>query len=359
MSRPQSCRLFSCSRLCAALVATAAILLLGCGGGGEETTVKRTVCPPKALAETQGKRPQGTRTAWISLDRYTGPESVGILMAEERGYFDDLGLALTVINASTPEGPIGYVEEGFVDFGVAQQPQIALAKDEGASIVAVGALVPRATEAMIWLEGSKIDEVADLAGKTIAFPGLPSQRFFLEGILEEAGLTPEDVELERVGNELVPALVSGRADAIFGGFWNVEGAALEARGLEPVITRVGNLGISAYEEAVVVARANPGAGERRLISDFMSAVARGNAAAVEDPEKAVQLIEQEVGDDPAVGRKATEAGVAATLPLLSGTGCMDPAQATELVDWMREEGQVQRELPPSELLTNAYLEPAP
>jgi ABC-type nitrate/sulfonate/bicarbonate transport system substrate-binding protein len=72
---------------------------------------------------------------------------------------------------------------------------------------------------------------------------------------------------------LVSALLSGRADAIFGGSWNVEGIELESRGAEPVITRIQDLGIPDYEELVMVARSDLVADDPRLIRDFMSAVA--------------------------------------------------------------------------------------
>ena len=335
----------------------AAILLGGCGGEDEATADKRLECPRKTAAETPGKQSQRPRRVWISLHRNAGPEVVGILMAEKRGYFDDVGIELTATVGYRPAAALEYVQDESIEFGLAQQPQVVMARDKGAPVVAVGGLISRPTAAMIWLKKSKIEEIADLEGKTIAFPGLSSQEAFLESILAEAGLTLEDVELRRVDYDLVPALVSGRADAIFGGSWNVDGVALEARGLEPVITRVESLGIPAYEELVVVARDDRVARDPRLIRDFMSAVALGTAAAIEDPEEAARIADESGEADRALGRKATKAGVEATLPLLAEAGCMDPDQATDLIDWMHEEGQIKRELPASAVLNNRYVTP--
>jgi putative hydroxymethylpyrimidine transport system substrate-binding protein len=331
----------------------AAILLAGCGEGDDATADKALECP-RTGAERGGDPPPGEREAWISLNGHVGPASVGILMAEERGYFADAGLAVTVTGAAAPDAPLKYVQEHLVDFGVSQLPEIVMAKEEEAAVIAVGTLVSRPTAAMIWLETSNIEEVADLEGKTIAFPGVPFQKAFLQSLLEEAGLTLEDVEVKRAGYKLVQALVSGRADAVFGGTPNLEGAALEARGLEPVVVPVQDLGIPAYEDLVVVTRSDRMSQDPRLIRDFMSAVARGNAAAAEDPERAVELIEKAAETDPAAGRKATKAGVEATLPLLTRTGCMDPERASELVDWMDEQDLIQEEPSVSELLTNRF-----
>lgn len=335
-------------RVCGTLAVLAVLLLAGCGaGGGTETS------------ETSSEAPGKMREVQVTLDGWEGPENVGLLMADERGYFADAGLKVSIYTPATPTRPVEYVVDGTDDIGVSNQPQVVLAKEKGAPIVAVGSLISQPTMAMIWLKKSRIRDVADLKGKTIAVPGLPFQEAFLQGLLAGAGLTLEDVKVENVGYKLVPALVSGRADAIFGGSWNIEGAKLESHGLKPVITRVENLGFPAYEELVVIARTDRVAEEPQLIRDFMSAVARGTAAAVEDPRGAVEVIESSVESNPESSRKDTEVEIEATLPLLSKTGYMNSGQASHLVNWMHEQGSIQRKIPVSELLTNDYLTQQP
>jgi len=141
-------------------------------------------------------------------------------------------------------------------------------------------------------------------------------------------LKPGDVRIKSVDYSLVPALIDGRVDAIFGGSWNLEGVELESHGLKPVITRVQEFGVPP--------------------------VIRGNAAAAEDPRAAVNAIMEAGVAGTDVSRKAMEAEVAATSPLLSKSGYMDPEQASQLADWMYEEGMIQRKPPVSALLTDDY-----
>ena len=115
------------------------------------------------------------------------------------------------------------VVNGSDDLGVAHGAQVTIAQEKGVPIVVVGSLVPEPTAALIWSKESDIGGIADLKGKTIAIPGLSFQRDFLETILARGGLTLDDVKVKSVGNELVPALASGKADAIFGGSGNQEG----------------------------------------------------------------------------------------------------------------------------------------
>lgn len=322
-----------------------AAFLAGCGGGkGSETVWK----PNAALRNAEVLKPPDT---WVSLDAYAGAENVGILLAQERGYFDDVGLSVGVGAPAVPGRPVYYVSINTADIGVSQQPQLVLSKDKRAPVIAVGNLLPHPTLSMIWLRKSGIRDIADLKGKTIAVPGIPYQGKLLRLVLERAGLTFRDVKVKVVGYKLVSALVSGQADAIFGGHWNLEGAVLKARGLRPVITPVHRLGVPSYSEAVVIARTRRAARSPQLIRKFMAAIARGTALAIKDPAAAVQAIEKNPERDTTLNRKDIEAEVEATLPLLSRGGNINLAQTRNLVNWMHDQELIHQTLPVSKLQT--------
>ncbi len=208
---------------------------------------------------------------------------------------------------------------------------------------------------MIWLEKSQISGIADLEGKTIAIPGFEFQEDLLESVLARAGLTLADVKVEKASHNLVPSLVSGRADAIFGGYEAVEGVELESRGLDPVVTPIGSLGLPGYEEMMWITRTDYAAQYPQVLRSFLSAVRQGTAAAIADPQAAAKAVDEDGESTPFLNLEETEAGVEATLPLLSKTGHMSPARAEDLMEWMRDQGMIPRPLPVSSLLTNRYL----
>jgi putative hydroxymethylpyrimidine transport system substrate-binding protein len=312
-----------------------ALALTGCGGGGGETTAPAAPLGP----------PQQVH---VTLAGDANPENLGILMAEERQLFLDSGLYPFVASPAEPRRAVPYVVNGTDELGVAHLPQVVEARAAGDPVVVVGSLVSQPTMAMIWLQRSGIGSVADLKGRTIAFPGLPVQKEFIWAMLARAGLAPGDVKLTNVGSELVPTLLNGRADAIFGGSENIEGAELEARGASPIVTAPQELGVPDYEELVLVARADTAASDPSLTRDFMTAVARGVGAAAEDPREAVEAVESGWGSTGS-DRGAARAQIEATLPLLSTDGRMDPERAQELIDWMAREGMIEAPFPASEL----------
>jgi len=347
-----------------------AVLLAGCGGGsgaktgGVDPAVIREIeaeeaAEVKAKAKAAKKCPATPgRALDVALDEWENPETAGILMANKRGYFADSGLEVSTLAPPGPGAVIPDVVAGGDAVGISHEPEVVLAQEEGEPIIIIGSLISRPTAALIWLKKSKIGSIADLKGKTIAIPGLPFQEQLLEKALAQGGLTLEDVKVESVANEVMAHLVGGRADAIFAPR-NLRGTELEARGLEPVIKPVRDFGVPAYDEIVLIAHAGCVSKKPKVFRKFLSALARGTAAAVEDPAGAVKAFETEYETNPETGRKALEAQIKATFPLLSRSGYVSPDQAQGLVDWMHEEGMIRHKVPVATLLTNRYLSAAP
>jgi putative hydroxymethylpyrimidine transport system substrate-binding protein len=331
------------------LLAVAVALLSGCGDGGGDsdtgaTPAAKTVSP---------------RYLQVNLPGKAGPEEAGFLLAHDLGYFPQAGLRVWFITPSHPARPPMYVEQELVDAAMIHGPQLILAREQGKPLIAFGSVIPRPTMAMIWLEGSGIDSIADLEGKTIAIPGVRFQELLLAAVLERAGLTLADVKLKRVSYYLESELIQGRADAIFGGSMNTEGKLLEAHGLKPVATPVAKLGIPDYDELLLVARRDRYAEDPEAFQRLAEETARGGAAAVERPGAATAaIIDHRKYENSANPRfplhaGATRAGVEEVAPRLSRSGEIDRAKLKRLIDWMYAEGMIRRRWPVSALVAGS------
>ncbi len=288
----------------------------------------------------------------LTLDFYPNPDHAGIYMAEKLGYFEEAGLDVSIQTPSDPAAPIKQVAAGRTDLAISYEPEVLLAHEKGLDVVAVGALVNRPLTSMIWLQESKIGGIAGLRGKTIATAGIPYQDAYLETILARANLSPDDVETVNVGYGLLPAIVGGRAQAMLGGFRNVEGVDLRQRGKNPVVTPVDRLGVPTYDELVLVANRESLEEDDDAVRLFLAALERGTAAAVKSPGAVTDaLVEANRDLDP----KLTRAEVDATLPLLATSARMDPAAWQAFVEWMRENGLISSRPTPAEVLSNDYL----
>ncbi|HVO54547.1 MAG TPA: ABC transporter substrate-binding protein [Solirubrobacterales bacterium] len=314
--------------------------LVACGEKSEDTTGER-----QALS--------------LTLDFYPNPDHAGIYMAQELGYFEEAGLDVSINAPSDPSAPLQLLAAGKTDLAISYEPEVVLAHEQGLPVVAVAAIVNRPLTSMIWLKKSGIKGVADLKGKTIADAGIPYQEAFLKTILARAQLSLSDVKAVNVGFGLLPALVSGSAQAMLGGYSNVEGVDLRERGKQPVILPVDKLGVPTYDELVLVANRKQLEEEPETVRLFIAALARGTVAASEDPPKTTQAI---LAANPALEPKLTKAEVEATLPLLNPSvppgqpfGFMDPKQWDTFAGWMRDNELIEALPTAPELLTNAYL----
>jgi putative hydroxymethylpyrimidine transport system substrate-binding protein len=325
--------------LAVALLALA-LGLAACGEKSEDTTGER-------------------QSLSLTLDFYPNPDHAGIYMAQKLGYFEEAGLDVSINAPSDPAAPLKLVAAGRSDLAISYEPEVALAHEQGLDVVAVAAIVNRPLTSLIWLANSGIKGVGDLKGKTVAYAGIPYQEAFLKTILARAKLSVADVKAVNVGFGLLPALVGGSAQAMLGGYSNVEGVDLRERGKAPVITPVDQLGVPTYDELVLVANRKELEAEPEKFRLFIAALARGTVAAAERPNEATEAI-LEAND--ALEPKLTKAEVEATLPLLNPSvppgqpfGFMNPDEWDTFAGWMRDNELIEALPTASELLSNAYL----
>jgi putative hydroxymethylpyrimidine transport system substrate-binding protein len=287
----------------------------------------------------------------LTLDFYPNPDHAGIYMAEKLGYFADAGLDVSIQTPSDPAAPTKLVAAGQTDLAISYEPEVVLAHEKGLDVIAIGALVDQPLTSMIWLEKSGIKGIADLRGKTIATAGIPYQDAYLETILARANLSPGDVKTVNVGFGLLPAILGGRADAMLGGFRNVEGVDLRLRGKDPVVTPVDQLGVPTYDELVLLANRTRLEADPEPYRLFLAALSRGTAAAVKSPGATVDAL---LEANPELDPELTRAEVDATLPLL-GSGEMSTPDWAGFIAWMRDNSLIDSEPAPSQVLSNAYL----
>jgi putative hydroxymethylpyrimidine transport system substrate-binding protein len=165
-----------------------------------------------------------------------------------------------------------------------------LARAQGVPVVSIAALVQHPLVCMMSLKSAGISRPADLAGKTIGYPGIPSQEAYLATMLETDGLTLADVELVNVEFNLLPAVISGQAAAVMGAYWTHETIVAEREGHPVDILRVEEWGVPDFYELVLVTSEETLANKRDLVSDALAAIAHGYGDAIADPAAALETL---------------------------------------------------------------------
>lgn len=332
----------------AAVVLAALVLTAAAGGCGEKS-------------EDTGE--VGAERFDLVLDWFPNPDHVGIYDALARGYFEDAGLDVRPQIPSDPSAPIKQVAAGRADLAISYEPELILARDQGLDVVAVAALAPEPLTSLVSL-GREVRRPEDLKGKRVATAGIPYQAAYLNTILEQEGLSPDDVSRVDVGLNLISPLLAGKVDAVLGMFWNIEGVELRKRGEHPNVRPVDELGIPVYDELVLVASEETLEEDPESVRLFIAALERGTEEANADPEAAARALLRANDDlDP----ELTRAQVRATLPALARRGpspkpdeadrygYMDPDEWEEFAGFLFDEELIESRPEVNELLTNELL----
>jgi NitT/TauT family transport system substrate-binding protein/putative hydroxymethylpyrimidine transport system substrate-binding protein len=227
------------------------------------------------------------------------------------------------------------VAGGKVDLGVLDIHDLAIAREQGVDVVAVGVLVGKPLAAII--AQPAVSRPRDLEGRRVGVSGLPSDPAFLRAIVEHDGGDFEKVEQVTIGFTAVTRLLSRRVDAA-PAFWNAEGVALRERGLAVREFRVEDYGAPPYPEVVLFTSRRTLEAKREQLREALRAIARGTRADL--VPQLDRIAEAGGGENGALMRAQLDA----VLPLFDRDLVGDPAVLERWAEWDAEVGIV-RERP--------------
>jgi len=273
----------------------------------------------------------------LMLDWFPNADHVGLYEALANGDFTKAGLDVHIRVPTDPATPLQLLAAGKVDVAVSYEPEVLLARDQGQPLVAIGAIVQRPLTAIVSLGSEHITKPSQLRGKRIGDAGIPYQRAYLSAILQHAGVPASSVKEVNVGDNLVPAMLSGQVEATLGAYWNYEAIQLRQLGKRPNVIHVENAGVPDYDELVLVTTENDIANKNNELRRFVQALGRGYAAVRADPQAGVDAL---VTANPSLSRKLQLASVEATLSSFFPAGAnlpwgwQVPSQWTAYGKWM-------------------------
>ena len=278
-----------------------------------------------------------TQSLTVMLDWFPNADHVGLYRALAEGDFAKAGVDLHVQVPSNPATPLQLLAAGKIDVAVSYEPELMLARDKGEPLVAIGAIVQRPLTSIVSLGAKHITSPAQLRGKRVGDAGIPYQHAYLVSILQHAGVPPSSVKEVNVGDNLVPAMLSGRVDATLGAYWNYEAIQLQQLGRRTNVIHVENAGVPDYDELVLVTRESTIANHTNLLRRFVQALGRGYESVRSNPQAGVDAL---VSANPSLAPKLQLASVHATLaaffPANPGLpwGWQDQKQWNAYGEWM-------------------------
>jgi ABC-type nitrate/sulfonate/bicarbonate transport system substrate-binding protein len=271
----------------------AVMLCAGCG----ELAARSSDGPPRPLTVAIDGRPNALYAA--------------LYEAQAAGDFTRGALAVKI---TTPPGgdSLSALESDNADVAVASEPQLLGARDGGARLVGIGALVGRPLDAFLSLGRRPVSDASALAGHTVASAATRLASAQLDTALAGAGIATARVRRVHAGSNLAGTLARGHVIATLGGPWPLEMAALERAHHSPTVLELPDAGVPTYSGLVLVVRVGEAHHQGPLLRAFLQSLTRGAAAVAANPAGAATMLAHV---DPLLDAAFERAALAALVPL--------------------------------------------
>ncbi|MBS4101440.1 ABC transporter substrate-binding protein [Tsukamurella paurometabola] len=296
-------------RIAATVAATGALALTltACGGGSGDGS-------PSA-------GPGGGAQKTLMLNWYPYGEHAPFYLGVAQGIFAKHGIDLKIDAGQGSTKTVQAVGSRKADFGWADTPAVLSNIDKGVKVKSLSVFLQTTPSAVQVFADSGITTPQDLAGKTIAVSAGDAPTTTFPIYLDKVGLKPDQVtqqSLDAAGK--MSALLSGRVDGLIG-FAHDQGPTIAAKsGREMRYLRYSDAGLNFYSNGLIAADETI-SGSRDLAKSMLDAVREAFAAAVANPEAAVDAM---AGKDPQMPpRDVLLAQWRQTIPLLSTPATKD------------------------------------
>ena len=289
-----------------------------------------------------------TASVKLALDWYPNANHLGLFIAQQKGYFEEENLDVTMYTPSDPSTVLQTVGAGQDDFGMSYQPDVLLARNEGVPVVSILGVVQHPLNSLMTLESSGITRPAQLAGKKVGYPGIPTNEPLLETMLKHDGLNGlEDIELVNIGWNISESLIGEKVDGVVGAYWTHESINMENIGYPVNVMRMEEWGVPDYYELVLVTSEDYLSENEDVAERFVRAIKRGFEEAISDPQAGVDVLVAENEDeiDESIDRPGADLLVPMwQLPSGGGFGTQEPERWNSFVQWMKDNGMLDQSL---------------
>ncbi len=230
----------------------------------------------------------------FSLDwAFQGPQAP-YLLALEKGYFRDEGLAVTMDRGFGAGDVPVKIASGAHEFGVGDiSATIRLRLTQpGTDVICPFVLAQGSPLSAITLRRTGIRTPKDLEGKRVAAPETDGGRQFFPAFARATGIDAAKVNWVTVTPPLrEPMLARGDADAITG--FETSGVfsllALNVPRADIVVMRYSNFGVALLSTGLQVRKAYADANPR-IVTGVIRAIIRGHLEALRDPDAAIAAL---------------------------------------------------------------------
>src|SRR5262245_36017201 len=230
----------------------------------------------------------------FTLDgRLEGPAAF-FLVPQDKGFFSNAGLDVSVDEGTTPLEPITRVASGAYDVGLADINVFIRWRDQNptAPVKAVFMVYNRPPYAIVARKSRGITEPKQLEGKKLGAPPTSTSAGEWPLFAKLNQIDASKVTIESVGAPVrVPMLAAGQLDAVLGYGYRVY-VDIRERGVPPddiVLMRMADYGLKLYGSTIIV-NSKLATEKSQAVQGFVHAILKGLRETVHNPATALDSV---------------------------------------------------------------------
>lgn len=275
----------------------------------------------------------------VRLDWLPQAQFAGVYVAQEKGYFKEKNLDVTINPGGVDFNPIQLVASGSDLLGMANADQLIVARAKGLPLVGIAAIFQQNPSVFMAKQSSGISTPHDFVGKRVGVKYGTSPDILYRAMMNKLGINIEKVKEVPVQFDLA-SFFADQVD-VWPGYAINEALVAKEKGFEINIINPFDYGIYDYADVIFttdkVIKEKPD-----LVKKFLEAVLKGWQYAVDNPEEAVDIL---LKNTQGLNKTHERAMMQAVIPLVTTgvrnkIGQMDPAKWEATYRFMLEQKQI-------------------
>lgn len=297
----------------------------------------------------------------LGLEWFLNPDHLPLLVAQQQGYFQSLGLDVELIAPDDHWQAEEEILAGRLDVALTEPLHLAQDAAAGKPVLGFGRFF-HTDGGVMYRTDRGITRPADMCGKTISYPGSPGRGgpAIVQTMVQADG--KKDCPLESYGKYNggffhTKALSEGEADLATLIFWNFEIPEARASGLPVAFFSLKDWGVPDFCQLVLFTTPSRFDQSKDVFRRLVLALRKATGFIHQNPDRAKELYRAHVGvpEETSQG-EILEATLNATLPAFPNDGMMSTDYYNGLMKWLVDTEQVDASAaastPPSAYWTN-------
>lgn len=293
----------------------------------------------------------------LILDWTPNTNHTGFYVAQEKGYYKELGLDVEIIQPSEGSS-LQLMAAGQGDFAVSYQEDLTFARtsDTPLPVKAIAAIIQNNTSGFASPKEKGIETVKDFEGKVYGGYGGPSERAILQAVMEKNGADFSKLTTVDVGTEDFFIATKNNIDFewTFEAWTNIQ-AKLKGFDINYIPVRELDESLN-YYTPIIAASEDTIANKKDMVSKFMEATSKGYEYAIQNPEESAKILVSkvpEIDEDLAIeSQKFLANEYKADAPRW---GEMKDSIWTNYTNFLFDKGLIEKNMESSEAYTNEFL----